>query len=153
MVNYDKSSISVNRDVELLAPFVRERAVHALAECRDAGYPMAIFEGFRNPVRQDFLYAQGRTESGKIVTEKKGWESTHPYGVAFDVAYYINGRWSWDGDFDKPAQFFIKAGFEWLSPYEKAHFQITGGISAEAMFQITRELGVQTLWQRIAAKL
>lgn len=40
--------------------------------------------GYRSPVVQDGLYAQGRTKPGAKVTNAQGWESAHQYGLAVD---------------------------------------------------------------------
>ena len=42
-------------------------------------------QGFRTFALQDALYAQGRTTPGAIVTNAKGGQSPHNYGLAVDV--------------------------------------------------------------------
>lgn len=152
-MNIQKSFGIVNRDLGLLAPFVKDKATSAIINAREAGYPVSIFEGFRTPYRQDLLYTQGRTMPGKIVTNAKAWRSWHQYSLAVDVAFYMNGKWSWDGDFDKVAPFFIDQGFKWLDPQEQSHFQIDGGFDIDYAYSITKEFGVQTLWAVVKAKL
>lgn len=44
-----------------------------------------IHEGYRSTERQNKLYAQGRTAPGGIVTNAKGGQSLHNYGVAADI--------------------------------------------------------------------
>ncbi|WP_414656759.1 phage tail tape measure protein [Deinococcus sp. VB343] len=44
-----------------------------------------IHEGYRSTERQNQLYAQGRTAPGSIVTNAKGGQSLHNYGVAADI--------------------------------------------------------------------
>lgn len=41
--------------------------------------------GFRTPQKQDEIYAQGRTKPGPIVTNAKGGQSNHNFGLAIDV--------------------------------------------------------------------
>lgn len=64
----------------------------------------------RTNAEQDSLYAQGRTKlydsNGKklgIVTNAKGGQSIHNYGLAFDIVLIVDGVASWDivKDFDK----------------------------------------------------
>jgi peptidoglycan L-alanyl-D-glutamate endopeptidase CwlK len=57
--------------------------------------PLAVYEAYRTPARQDHLFAQGRTRPGKIVTYARGWESFHQYGLAVDMAFKIDGQWTW----------------------------------------------------------
>ena len=49
--------------------------------------PIKMVEGYRTYKRQNDLYAQGRTKSGKIVTNAKGGESLHNYGRAIDYRF------------------------------------------------------------------
>lgn len=49
--------------------------------------PIRVTSGFRSIEEQNKLYAQGRTTKGKIVTNAKGGESMHQYGIAFDYCF------------------------------------------------------------------
>jgi len=44
-----------------------------------------VEEGFRSQARQNWLYAQGRTRPGSIVTYKTGATGNHPKGLAVDI--------------------------------------------------------------------
>ena len=53
---------------------------------------------YRSPDEQNQLYAQGRTEKGKIVTQAKGGESPHNYNpsAAFDIGFIgLNKNLDW----------------------------------------------------------
>lgn len=43
--------------------------------------------GYRSVAEQNELHAQGRTKPGKIVTNAKGGESFHNFGIAADFAF------------------------------------------------------------------
>jgi hypothetical protein len=58
--------------------------------------PFRVFEAFRTPERQEWLYAQGRTRPGGIVTKAGAWKSFHQFGLAADLVLFIDGNWSWD---------------------------------------------------------
>ncbi len=73
-----------------LVPELQVKADLFLQECKNAGYNLRITEGFRSFERQNKLYAQGRTEPGKIVTWAKAGESKHNFGKAFDVCFIGN---------------------------------------------------------------
>ncbi len=45
-----------------------------------------LFETYRTRERQTFLYNQGRTTAGNIVTYAKAGGSPHNYGLAFDIS-------------------------------------------------------------------
>ena len=76
---------TVCRDISKLAPFLVLALNGALDECIEKGYIVAVFEGYRSPERQQWLYDQGRTRDGKIITYAKPWESFHQYGLAVDI--------------------------------------------------------------------
>lgn len=48
---------------------------------------------FRTAKEQDDLYAKGRSKPGTRVTNARGLESYHNYGLAFDVAF-MRYRWN-----------------------------------------------------------
>ncbi|MGX9427038.1 MULTISPECIES: glycosyl hydrolase 108 family protein [Bradyrhizobium] len=85
------------RSVELafLHPAIRERVQAIQHELNGAGFNFHIFEAFRSPQRQAYLYAQGRTRPGNIVTYARPWTSYHQYGLAVDFVLKTNGNWDW----------------------------------------------------------
>jgi peptidoglycan L-alanyl-D-glutamate endopeptidase CwlK len=88
------------RSVELafLHPAIRERVQAIQGELNGAGLNFHVFEAFRSPQRQAYLYAQGRTRPGKIVTYAQPWKSYHQYGLAVDFVLKTNGNWDWSDD-------------------------------------------------------
>ena len=138
--------------IQLLHPKLRDEAVimydeivaalTGLAACRFA-YTLRTF------AEQDGLYAQGRTKPGSIVTNAKGGQSYHNYGLAIDIVLLIdkdkNGSFesaSWDvkSDFDKDGKadwieavqifkrYGYEAGIDWKF-IDAPHFQKTLGKS------------------------
>ena len=92
---------------------------------------------FRTIEEQEELFAQGRTKSGPIVTNAKGGESIHNYGLAFDIVILLdedkNGTFEkavWNGkNFNKVVDFFVSKGYEWGGSWkfkDAPHFQIRG---------------------------
>lgn len=148
-MNLSRSTGIVNRDLDLLAPFFKDKAVDAINAANQAGYPIFIFEGFRTPQRQQALL----DASHKVVTTKGAWRSWHQYGLAFDIAYGGPGKWNWNGDFEKPAHIITQHGLEWIPDFELGHFQLSGGLRVEDAYQITRDYGVQMLWTVVKENL
>ncbi len=137
-----------------MAPFAAARAKIAIAECNEHGYPVAMFEGQRSNQRQDALYAIGRTEPGKKVTNAKAGDSWHQYGLAIDIAYFDGKKWYWPKEeeaWEKPAAIFENHGFEWLFPYERVHFQITCGVRIYEAKTYVKNL--QELWDLVESRL
>ncbi len=145
--------------IQLLHPKLRDEAlemyddiVQALsgsAACRFA-YTLRTF------AEQDALFAQGRTKPGKIVTNAKGGQSYHNYGLAIDIVLLAdkdhNGSFEsavWDTrtdfDGDKKAdwmevvQIFKRygweAGIDWKF-IDPPHFQKTFGYSVKQLSEL-----------------
>lgn len=138
--------------IQLLHPKLRDEASELYDEivasltggaiCRFA-YTLRTF------AEQDALFAQGRSKPGKVVTNAKGGQSYHNYGLAIDIVLILdkdkNGTFetaSWDlkSDFDgdkkadwmEVVQVFKRYGFEWGGDWkfvDAPHFQKSFGKS------------------------
>jgi peptidoglycan L-alanyl-D-glutamate endopeptidase CwlK len=138
--------------IQLLHPKLRDEALEMYDEIVDAltGSAACRFAyTLRTFAEQDILYAQGRSKPGKVVTNAKGGQSYHNYGLAIDIVLLIdkdkNGSFetaSWDvrTDFDKDAkadwmevvQIFKRYGYEWGGEWkfkDDPHFQKSFGKS------------------------
>lgn len=75
----------VDRDINHLNPVFRQKLLEVLAEVeRATGEKWVLEEGLRSQARQTWLYAQGRTRPGAVVTWKKV-PTWHGSGRAADV--------------------------------------------------------------------
>ncbi|MEP3417228.1 MAG: glycosyl hydrolase 108 family protein [Lentilitoribacter sp.] len=83
-------------DVSKLHPAIRQSVKAIRKQLHEENIPFEVFEAFRTPSRQQYLYAQGRTRSGSKVTWAGPWSSIHQYGLAVDFVLKKNGKWSWD---------------------------------------------------------
>lgn len=112
--------------------------------------------GFRTVVEQNLLYNQGRTMPGKIVTNAKGGESIHNYGLAFDFCLIVDKKhasWEWLRDFDgdKVADWmefvnlFKAHGYEWGGDWksfkDRPHLQKTFGKSVSELRALPKDAG------------
>lgn len=126
-----RDTISINR-AYLLHPKIRQEIITLIdkAEARLPGVAIRIVQGLRSFEEQDKLYAQGRSTPGPRVTNSKGGQSYHNYGLAIDFSLLYdkegNGSYetlSWDTlkDFDKDGEsdwmevveIFEQSGFVW----------------------------------------
>jgi peptidoglycan L-alanyl-D-glutamate endopeptidase CwlK len=145
-----------NQDLSLLAPFVQRAYEMAAKECWKDGLFVDLYEGYRTPERQNYLYQFGRSAPGPRVTDAKANESWHQFHLAFDIALLENAKprqWTWNGDFKRIAQYFRAHGFEWLNPYEQCHFQMTGGIKTARAKEIFQIAGKEALWAAVEERL
>lgn len=120
-----------DNDMKHLHPVYRQKAAELLAKLKDEGLPFRVFEGFRSPERQRYLFEQGRTRPGGRVTNARAWQSYHQYGVAADFVLYENDQWSWDDSGAKRSwwkrlhELGRQVGLEPLS-WELPHLQLQG---------------------------
>lgn len=150
-----QDKITLDR-IDLLHPILRAeakkiydeiyQALTGSAICRFA-YTLRTFE------EQDKLYAQGRTIKGAKVTNAKGGESYHNYGLALDIVLlkdkdgngtFETASWETNVDFDKDGfadwlevvSIFKRYGWEWGGDWhfkDAPHFQKALGYSIESL--------------------
>lgn len=113
--------------IEKLHPIVRKETKNIIEKCDNALTGRAkvrITQGLRTFKEQDDLYAIGRTQPGKKVTNAKGGQSIHNYGLAVDICLIIDGKiasWDtvkdWDNDkvtdWYECVKIFAKHGWDW----------------------------------------
>lgn len=127
-----------SRDIKDLHPKVAEMCEKFIITCKDQEIDVLITSTLRDNESQNALYAQGRTTKGAIVTNARGGQSFHNYGVAFDFCPIVNGKCQWnDTDlFKKCGAIAESVGLEWAGRWqgklrELAHCQYTGGLTLQ----------------------
>jgi peptidoglycan LD-endopeptidase CwlK len=83
-------------DLAPLHPVMRDAVSMLVRTIESENLPFRVFETLRSPLRQDWLYQQGRSRSGSIVTYAQAWNSYHQYGLAVDFVLWINETWTWN---------------------------------------------------------
>lgn len=145
----DKSSL---QKIEQLHPFIKEDVKNLVDTINTSvltgNAKVRVAQGLRTFAEQNALYAKGRTAPGPKVTNAKGGDSIHNYGLAIDIVLIIDGKTaSWDTkkDFDKDqqsdwmevVQVFKKAGFSWGGDWrtfkDMPHFEKTNGNSLKQL--------------------
>ena len=127
-----------NKRIQQLDPRLQRPATQFINQVEsDLGVQLRITQGYRSFAEQNRLYAQGRTTHGRIVTNARGGQSYHNYGLAFDVVIMQNGQPVW-----KPLPANVGAmgtnlGFEWGGNWQSfkdyPHFQMTFGQSVRQL--------------------
>lgn len=95
----------VMRGIDKLHPELQVCVNKFLEECKSRGLDVCITETLRTQEEQEALYAQGRTKPGKIVTNCRGFQSPHCWGVSFDFCRNVKGK-----EYDNSDKFFDKVG-------------------------------------------
>ena len=116
------------QSIQELEEKTKEACILFLRIAEDEGLNVKITETYRTKERQEFLYAQGRTREGKVVT----WtlKSKHMERNAFDIAKNDQGHEYDDLEFFKKAaeigeSIGLEAGYYWTNgQQDMPHFQM-----------------------------
>lgn len=140
---YDQ--ISLDR-IATFHPLLRDKLKEWYLEANNKllpkGYRLRITHVYRSVQEQNDLYAQGRTKKGSIITNAKGGQSIHNYGLAFDFVilrdlddngtfetadFTVNEYWK------KIANYFKSKGFTWGGDFKSfkdaPHLEYSKGLS------------------------
>lgn len=123
-----------------------------------SGIEIQVVSGLRTFEEQDKLYAKGRTTPGQIVTQVKGGESNHNYGLAIDICPFINNKPNWNADIEiwtKIGRTAEKYGLEWGGSWkkfiDKPHVQLP--LSLAKCKSCYASGGLQAVWSEATKKL
>lgn len=146
-----RDSITIER-IKLLHPKDRDMALQMYDEQCEALTGRAILRyayTLRTFAEQDALFAQGRTVPGKKVTNAKGGQSYHNYGLAYDIVLlkdmdgngtFETASWETNVDFDgdgiadwkEVVTIAKRYGYDWGGSWkftDMPHFEKTHGYS------------------------
>ena len=109
------------RDAGALVPEFRSRLERVITRMKaEYGHDVALVETTRSQERQDFLYAQGRTRPGAVVTWTQ--DSAHTRGEAADVL--IDGAWSNAEGFARLQRVAREEGLRTLGVRDPGHLEL-----------------------------
>lgn len=121
-----------------MKPLVELKCKQLIELCKKEGIDVKLHQGFRSIEEQNRLYQQGRDINGKVigktVTNAKGGQSLHNYGVAFDLIIKWNGVYGWSAPqymWTRMGQLGESLGLEWGGRWkglvDMPHFELTFG--------------------------
>ena len=137
--------------IDTLHPLIREEVKHLVdhvnANVLTGNVNMIVTQGLRTFEEQDALYAKRPK-----VTNAKGGQSIHNYGLAFDFCLVDGKKTIWDvaKDFDGDKQpdwlevvkVFKTAGYTWGGDFrsfkDAPHFEKTFGYTWQALLEIKK---------------
>jgi D-alanyl-D-alanine carboxypeptidase len=79
-----------------LHPAVATLAQELLQRASERGIALRISRGYVSFEEQNALYSRGRTTPGPRVTNARGGQSVHNFGIAFDVVPIVGGKVAFD---------------------------------------------------------
>jgi hypothetical protein len=119
--------------ISTLHPLIRSRVADFINEADRLGIQLRITSAYRSFAEQDALFAQGRTQPGNIVTNARGGESIHNFGLAFDVVPMVHGQTDWNGNWPFIGTLGKSFGFIWGGDWQtfpdRPHFELNVGLS------------------------
>lgn len=122
-----------SREIDRLRPDVAANCRKWLELCKDAGLNVLVTQTVRDREYQEYLYAQGRTRPGSIVTNGKA-PTFHAdnVGCAFDFCKNVKGHEYDDNAFFHKAAAIAKGmgfswGGDWKSFVDMPHIQWDNG--------------------------
>lgn len=89
---------------------------------------------YRSPQEQDALF-----NKRPKVTNARGWQSIHNYGLAFDIVLIVDGKavWTVNKEWKQVADYFKSKGWEWGGDWKSfkdaPHFQKAFGLTWQQM--------------------
>ncbi len=118
----------VDTSLDRLDPEFRRRLERVMQRMRNEyGHEVRLVEGFRDAARQDFLYAQGRTRPGPVVTWTR--DSAHEHGLAADLL--VDGRYDNPEGYARLAQVAREEGLRTLGPADAGHVELVRPATAQ----------------------
>ncbi len=127
------------REVEGLAPALQARLGRVIDRMKsEYGHDVSVVETVRSQERQDFLYEQGRTRPGAVVTWTR--DSAHLSGDAVDVL--VDGSWTNAEGFGRLQRIAQEEGLRTLGVRDPGHLELPrderrnaagGGLASKAL--------------------
>lgn len=119
------------RDADALVPEFRSRVDRVIARMKqEYGHDVTLVETARSQERQDFLFEQGRTRPGSIVTWTR--DSAHTRGEAADLL--VDGQWNNAEGFARLQRIAREEGLRTLGVKDPGHVELPRNArAAEAM--------------------
>lgn len=128
-------------------PNLQTKAVTLLEMAKADGITLLITQGLRTFAEQGALF-----KKRPKVTNARGGQSMHNYGVAFDVAVMVNGKISWDEKLYRGLGKYADAvGLDWGGRWrfvDYPHFQLKGLPNYKALLALHQKGGVKAVWEK-----
>ncbi len=129
-------------------PNLQTKAVKLLEMAKADGITLLITQGLRTFAEQDALFRKRPK-----VTNARGGQSMHNYGVAFDVAVMVNGKISWDEKLYRGlGKYAEQVGLEWGGNWkrftDRPHFQLKELPNYKALLALHQKSGIKAVWEK-----
>lgn len=116
--------------IQDLDPECQKLCKKLIDECEKQDIHIIVTSTYRDFEYQNYIYNQGRTTSGIIITNAKPGYSYHNFKLAFDVVPIVNDKAVWNDNnlWNKIGKIGIEIGLTWGGNFknisDKPHFQL-----------------------------
>ena len=133
-------------------PILAEKMTRLIELASAEGYALIVTQGLRTFAEQDALF-----KKRPKVTNARGGQSYHNYGVAADVAFMVGGKISWDERLYKNiGRWASQTGLTWGGSWkfvDYPHLQLAGMPSVRVLLAEYNsggagDKGVKAVWKR-----
>lgn len=135
-------------------PVLAKKIAQLIAVLANLGMDVRVVQGVRTYAQQNDLYAQGRTKPGNRVTNARGGQSNHNFGLAVDLCPFKNNQPDWNdakafqtlGKEAKKLE--LEWGGDWAKIKDMPHVQLRG-MSVKECQSAYSQGGLERVWQRM----
>lgn len=135
------------------------RRVQLIIQRLSLALTLEVTQGLRTFAEQDALYAKGRTKPGPIVTQARGGQSNHNYGLAVDLCPFVDGKPDWNAPFrlwlligNAARLYGLEWGGNWKKFLDKPHVQLSTLTIAQCQ-TLYKKGGLPLVWERASKSL
>jgi hypothetical protein len=150
---------SSEKRLQKLHPALASAVRGVISDLAAQGITIEVVQGLRTFEQQDELFAQGRTKPGPIVTQARGGESNHNYGLAADLCPFAEGQPAWNAPIAVWAAIGAAAeardlewGGQWKKFLDKPHVQLPL-MTVKECVSCYRKGGIEAVWSAASAKV
>jgi peptidoglycan L-alanyl-D-glutamate endopeptidase CwlK len=130
-----------------------------IADLAAKGLIVEVVQGMRTFAEQDELYAKGRTKPGEVVTQARGGESNHNYGLAVDLCPFTNDKPDWNAPVSAWAAIGAAAekhglewGGQWKKFIDKPHVQLPA-MTVKECARCHADGGMDAVWTTASQRI
>jgi hypothetical protein len=150
---------SSEKRLQQLHPALATAVRAMIADLAVQGTVVEVVQGLRTFAEQDALYAKGRTMPGAIVTQARGGESNHNFGLAVDLCPFTNDKPDWNAPMAVWAAIGASAaaqglewGGQWKKFLDKPHVQLPA-MTVKECARCYQAGGLDAVWATAAQKI
>ena len=150
---------SSEKRLQRLHPALASAVRAVIADLARRGIGVEVVQGLRTFEEQDELFAKGRTKPGLVVTQARGGESNHNFGLAADLCPFTDDKPDWNAPIDVWAAIGTTAmahglewGGQWKKFLDKPHVQLPS-MTVKECARCYQAGGLDAVWSAASQKV